>query len=107
MNKFRNFSESGGKAITAALNIAGKMGHITVGTEHILLGILSCGKSDARDLLGRYDIDFACVYNVVLNVLGCGQPTKLGEDDFSTNALIVLKDSCTKALQNTKNYVVR
>ena len=104
MNKFRNFSESGGKAITAALNIAGKMGHITVGTEHILLGILSCGKSDARDLLGRYDIDFACVYNVVLNVLGCGQPTKLGEDDFSTNALMVLKDACTKALQNTKNY---
>ena len=104
MNRFRNFSESGGKAISSALNIAGKMGHITVGTEHLLLGILSCGKSDARDLLGQYDISFDCVYNVVLNVLGCGQSTKLGEDDFSTNGLAVLKDAYSKAVQNGKSY---
>lgn len=104
MNRFRNFSESGGKAIAAAINVAGKLGHITVGSEHLLLGILSCGKSDAVDLLGRYDVSFVCVYNVVLNVLGCGQTTKLGEEDFSINAIAVLKDACTTAVQNGKTY---
>ncbi len=104
MNNFKNFSESGSKTIKAALNIAGKMGHITVGTEHLLMGVLSCGKTDAVDLLGRYDISFVCVYNVVLNVLGCGQMTKLGEDDFSTNALDVLKDAYAKSVQNGKGY---
>ena len=74
------------------------MGHITVGTEHLLMGILSCGKSDAADLLARYDVNFICVYNVALNVLGCGQPTKLGEEDFSTNAIDVLKDAYGKAI---------
>lgn len=93
MNRFRNFSESGSKAITAAVNIAGRMGHITVGSEHLLMGILSGGKSDASDLLAEYDINFACVYNVAINVLGCGQQTKLTEDDFSANAVQVLKNA--------------
>ncbi len=104
MNNFRNFSESGSKTIKSSLNIAGKMGHITVGTEHLLMGILSCGKSDAADLLAGYDVNFICVYNVALNVLGCGQPTKLGEEDFSTNAIEVLKDAYGKAIQNGKGY---
>ncbi|MBP0980157.1 MAG: ATP-dependent Clp protease ATP-binding subunit [Oscillospiraceae bacterium] len=102
MNIFKNFSESGSRAIAAAINIAGKMGHITVGTEHLLMGILSCGKSDATDLLAEYEIDFSCVYNVTFNILGSGQQTKLGEDDFSSNAVQVLKNACLKAAQNGK-----
>lgn len=102
MNRFKNFSESGSKTITAAVNIAGKMGHITVGTEHLLMGILSGGKSDATDLLAEYDINFACVYNVALNVLGCGQPTKLTDDDFSANAITVLRNAWNTALTGGK-----
>ncbi|MBR4035133.1 MAG: ATP-dependent Clp protease ATP-binding subunit [Oscillospiraceae bacterium] len=102
MNRFKNFSESGSKAITAAVNIAGKMGHITVGTEHLLMGILTSGKSDAADLLAEYDINFACVYNVALNVLGCGQITKLTEDDFSTNAVAALKNAWNTAIAGGK-----
>ena len=93
MNRFKNFSESGSKTITAAVNVAGRMGHITVGSEHLLMGILASGRSDASELLAEYDINFACVYNVVLNVMGCGQNTKLTEDDFSTNAVQVLKNA--------------
>ena len=100
MYRFKNFSESGNKAITAAISIAGKMGHITVGTEHILMGILSCGKSDASDLLGENSVSFACVYNVAVNVLGTGSPTAVTGDDMSRNALSVLKHSYSTALKN-------
>ncbi len=103
MHKFRNFSESGSKAITAAASIAGKMGHITVGTEHMLMGLLSCGKSDAADLLAEYDINFACVYNVAVSLLGCGQLTRLTDDDFSSNAVLVLKTAYNKAIVNGKS----
>ena len=102
MNRFKNFSESGSKVITAALNIAGKMGHITVGTEHLLMGILTSGKTDSADLLCQWDINFACVYNVVLNILGAGQQAKLTEDDFGTNAVLVLKTACRISAQNGK-----
>ncbi len=95
MYKFKNFSESGNKAITAAIDIAGKLGHITVGSEHLLLGILSCGKSDAADFLSEYSISFACVYNIVANVLGSGKETFLTEEDLSANALLVLQSAYT------------
>ncbi|MBQ3009266.1 MAG: ATP-dependent Clp protease ATP-binding subunit, partial [Oscillospiraceae bacterium] len=103
MNRFKNFSESGSKTITAAVNVAGRMGHITVGSEHLLMGILASGRSDAGELLAEYDINFACVYNVVLNVMGCGQNTKLTEDDFSTNAVQVLKNAYNTASAGGKN----
>ena len=94
MYRYKNFSESGNKAITAAISIAGKMGHITVGSEHLLMGILSCGKSDAADLLSASNINFTCVYNVVVNVMGIGQTTMVSADDISTNAVDVLKKAC-------------
>ena len=94
MYRYKNFSESGNKAITAAISIAGKMGHITVGCEHLLMGILSCGKSDAADLLSASNINFTCVYNVVVNVMGIGQTTMVSADDISTNAVDVLKKAC-------------
>ena len=95
MYKFKNFSESGNKSITAAIAIAGKLGHITVGTEHLLLGILSSGKSDAADFLSEYGVSFACVYNIVANVLGSGKETFLSEEDLSANALLVLQSAYT------------
>lgn len=102
MYKYKNFSESGNKAITAAVSIAGKMGHITVGSEHLLMGILSCGKSDASDLLSEYGINFACVYNVVLNVLGSGKTTLVTTDDISVNGLDVLKQACEIAAHSDR-----
>ncbi len=100
MYKYKNFNESGNKTITAAINIAGKLGHITVGTEHLLLGLLSRGKSDGADLLAGDGVNFACVYNRVSDLLGKGKPTRLTGDDFSANALQVLKNSCLLAARN-------
>ncbi len=100
MYKYKNFNESGNKTISAAINIAGKLGHITVGTEHLLLGLLSRGKSDGADLLAGDGVNFACVYNRVANLLGKGKPTRLTGDDFSANALQVLKKSCMLAARN-------
>jgi len=100
MYKFKNFSESGNRAISSAIKIACKMGHITVGTEHILLGILSSGKSDASDLLQDHGINFACVYTAVENLTGTGHPSSLTSDDLSENATLVLKNSYGKAVKN-------
>ena len=103
MYKFKNFSESGNKCINAAVTIASKMGHITVGTEHLLMGILTGGKSDSVDLLYEYDINFACVYEVVMNILGVGKKTILSEEDFSANAVICLKTAYSTAVSNNRS----
>ncbi len=100
MYKYKNFNESGNYVITAAVEIAGKMGHINVGTEHILMGILSGGKSDSADLLVKNGINFACVYNRVINLFGRGKTTLLTGEDLSNNALTALKDAYSHSLKN-------
>ncbi len=100
MYRYKNFNESGNRAITARVEIAGKMGHITVGTEHILMGILSAGKSDCADLLVQNGINFACVYNRVINLLGRGKQTPLTGEDLSNNALSVLKNAYALSMKN-------
>lgn len=102
MYRFKNFSESGNKCISSSISIAGKMGHITVGTEHLLLGIMSCGKSDATDLLSEYDVSFSSVYNIVANLIGTGKNTFLSEEDLSANAILVLKAAYSIAIRNSK-----
>ena len=72
MYRFKNFSESANRSVSAGIDIAEKMGHITVGSEHILMGILSQGKNDVNDLMESEQIDFLTVYNAVTAVMGTG-----------------------------------
>ncbi|MEG0020168.1 MAG: Clp protease N-terminal domain-containing protein, partial [Oscillospiraceae bacterium] len=77
MYKFKNFSESANRSVSAGIDIAEKMGHITVGSEHILLGILSQGKTDASDLMCDNGVTFTAIYSAVSGILGTGSPSTL------------------------------
>ncbi len=93
MYKFKNFSDSGNKSINSAVDIAGKLGHITIGTEHLLLGILSQGKTDVSDLLDEYGMNFNRLYNIVINSLGSGVNCFLTGEDLSVNAVEALRSA--------------
>ncbi|MBQ5313147.1 MAG: Clp protease N-terminal domain-containing protein, partial [Oscillospiraceae bacterium] len=77
MYRFKNFSESANRSVNAGIDIAEKMGHITVGTEHIFMGILSQGKNDVNDLLEGENINFQTIYNAVAAVMGTGPHSTL------------------------------
>ena len=102
MYRFKNFQESANRSVSAGIDIAEKMGHITVGTEHILLGILSQGKNDANDLLEKEDITFAAVHSAVAAVMGTGPHSSLCHEDLSINAVTVLKNANIIAQTNLK-----
>ena len=102
MYKFKNFSESANRSISSAIDIAEKMGHITVGTEHILLGIMSQGKSDVNDLLEKENINFTSLYNTISAIFGTGPSSTLTHEDLSVNAVTVLKNAGVTAQANLK-----
>ena len=102
MYKFKNFSESANRSVNAGIDIAEKMGHITVGTEHILMGILSQGKNDVNDLLEAENINFQTIYNAVAAVMGTGPHSTLTHEDLSYNAVTVLKNANIIAQGNSK-----
>ena len=102
MYRFKNFQESANRSVSAGIDIAEKMGHITVGTEHILMGILSQGKNDANDLLEREGISFSTIHNAVAAVMGTGPHSTLTHEDLSINAVTVLKNANLIAQSNLK-----
>ncbi len=99
MYKFKNFSQGANKSINSAIEISGKLGHITVGTEHLLLGILAQGKTDISDVLQRYSTDFNKIYSLTSTVLGSGMGGSLTSDDLSSNAVEVLRTSYRIAIR--------
>lgn len=102
MYKFKNFSESANRSVSAGIDIAEKMGHITVGSEHILLGILSQGKTDASDLLCDNQITFTAIYGAVSAIVGVGAISRLTHEDLSLNAVTILKNAHTISQKNFK-----
>lgn len=102
MYKFKNFSESANRSISAGIDIAEKMGHITVGTEHILLGIMAQGKSDVNDLLEKENINFTSLYNAISTIFGTGPNSTLTHEDLTVNAVSVLKKASITAQNNLK-----
>ncbi|MBQ9845104.1 MAG: ATP-dependent Clp protease ATP-binding subunit [Oscillospiraceae bacterium] len=102
MYRFKNFQESANRSVSAGIDIAEKMGHITVGTEHILLGILSQGKNDANDLLEKEGVSFAIINKAVAAVMGTGPHSTLSHEDLSINAVMVLKNANLIAQSNLK-----
>ena len=102
MYRFKNFQESANRSVRAGIDIAEKLGHITVGTEHILMGILSQGKNDANDLLEKEGVSFATIHNAVAAVMGTGPHSTLTHEDLSINAVTVLKNANLIAQSNLK-----
>ncbi len=93
MYKFKNFSQSANKSINSAVEIAAKFGHLTIGTEHLLLGILAQGKTDVSDTLSEYGVDFTKLYNLVSASLGAGAFCELTGEDLSVNAVEALRSA--------------
>lgn len=102
MYKFKNFSENANRSVNAGIDIAEKLGHITVGTEHILMGILSQGKNDVNDLMEKNGVSFSTIHSAVVSVMGMGPHSTLTHEDLSINAVTVLKNANIIAHSNQK-----
>ena len=105
MYRFKNFSENANRSVNAGIDTAEKLGHITVGTEHLLLGILSQGKNDVNDVMENMGVSFHAVYNAVVSVMGTGPHSSLTHEDLSINAVTVLKNANIIAQTNRKMTV--
>ena len=75
MNRFDKFTEGAQKVIALAWQEAKRYNHEDVGTEHILLGIVSEGSGTAANALKRLDIDHQSVRLEVENLVKAGPGT--------------------------------
>ena len=70
-----SFTDSALRAVSHAIRRASQMGHTYVGTEHLLLGLLSEEGSAAASILGRFSVSYKAVERKIYELIGTGEPT--------------------------------
>lgn len=78
----KKFAGDAKRAIAAASHAAGEMGHSYIGTEHLLLGLLSESPACA-DRLFACGITAAAVRQKIIELVGIGAKTELTGDDMT------------------------
>lgn len=75
MFKFTGFTEKANKSLNAAVKAAEDLGHTYIGSEHILLGLLSDTSTVAGAVLAAHNITYADIEEELKRSIGVGVPT--------------------------------
>ncbi|MEG1931645.1 MAG: Clp protease N-terminal domain-containing protein, partial [Pygmaiobacter sp.] len=94
---FRNLSEKANRCCVAAIDLAGQMGHLYVGTEHLLAGILTEGTSRAAVLLCERGMSGRIYLDYLRLQVGKGIAVRLSPADFTGNVVRILEAAASKS----------
>lgn len=98
------FTDNAGKALGAAYNVARRSGHTSVGSEHLVLGLLSRRDCIAAKLLRKQGIDYDTFYRKVLDTDGHGDEIE-ETVDMSPRAKRILENSGAEAISSSQNFI--
>ncbi len=90
-----------GKAVVVlkeAICAAEEMGHTYIGSEHLLLGILTDGSNAASAMLTAQGISADKVRSAVTELVGCGIPTQVLEDCLTPALRDIIDDAKIRAV---------
>ncbi len=104
---FERFSDRARRVIVLSQEEAKRLNHHSIGTEHILLGLIREGQDEdvavqALELLG---LDLAAVRHEVEEIIGHGEQAPAGHMPFTPRAKKVLELSLREALQLGDDHI--
>ena len=105
MYKFTGFTQKANTALNAAIEYAENLGHTYIGSEHLLLGLLTSEGSVAYTALSAKNITADDVETFVRNSVGIGTPTVLSPNDFTPRSKNIIETSITIARSLGHGYV--
>jgi len=105
MFKFTGFTEKANKSLNAAVKAAEDLGHTYIGSEHILLGLLSDTSTVAGAVFAAHNITYADIEDELKRSIGVGVPTELQPDDFTPRSKNILETSVAFARQMGQQLV--
>ena len=91
------FSKMAGAALTGAQQVASSLGHTYIGSEHLLLGILSNTDSVGGRILLSRGITFDKVRARLTEISPVGTPSHLSASDMTTRTKRIIEQSMTYA----------
>src|SRR6201996_6384400 len=103
---FERFTDRARRVIVLAQEEARMLGHNSIGTEHLLLGLIHEGEGVAAKALESLGISLETVRQQVEEIIGHGEQAPLtGHIPFTERAKKVLELSLREAIQLGHNYI--
>lgn len=97
MFKFTGFTEKANKSLNAAVESAENLGHTYIGSEHLLLGLLSDSSTVAGAVLTAHKVTYKDIEEEIKRTIGIGVPTELGPDDFTPRSKNIVETAVSIA----------
>ncbi len=102
---FDRFTDRSRRVVVLAQEEARMLNHDTIGTEHLLLGLIHEGEGVAARALESLGISLEAVRQEVEAVIGRGEEPPSGRMPFTARAKKVLELSLREAIQLGHNYI--
>ena len=102
---FERFTERARQVVVLAQEEARTLKHNYIGTEHILLGLLSEEEGIAAYVLGGLGLNVEKVRSAVVAIVGSGTEVSSGQIPFMPRAKKVLELALREALSLSHNYI--
>ena len=97
------FTERATNAINASQRIAEELGHTYIGSEHILLGLLSENGCAAQSILEKQGITFQATREKVSEVCGEGERTRLSASDMTSRTKGIIQNAYYESRRYRQN----
>lgn len=105
MFKFTGFTEKANKSLNKAVEAAQDLGHTYIGSEHLLLGLLSDTSTVAGTVLAARKLTYDQVENYIKQTVGVGVPTELVPDDFTPRSKNIIETAVSFARSMGQSFV--
>ena len=105
MYKFTGFTQKANDVLNAAIEYAENMGHTYIGSEHLLLGLLTQNGGIAYTVLINKKLTAGKVEDAIRNSIGFGVPTVLTPGDFTPRCKNIIESAMIQARDMGHNYV--
>ena len=102
---FERFTDRARRVVVLAQEEAARLGHSYIGTEHILLGLLSEREGVGGEALRSLGLSLEVARHEVEEMTGTGQSAASGHVPFTPRAKKVLELSLREALQLGHSYI--
>lgn len=102
---FNGFTKKANLALNSAIACAELLGHVYVGSEHIVIGLLSVEDSTAAILLNNSGITKENMTTLLEDVVGKGNPTVLTPEHLTPRAKRILEMAIARARISGYSFV--
>ena len=105
MYKFTGFTQKANDVLNSAIEHAENMGHTYIGSEHLLLGLLTQSGGVAYTVLMNKKLTAGKVEDAIRTSIGLGVPTVLTPGDFTPRCKNIIESAITQARDMGHSYV--